>query len=138
MRGHTKSYTHSGRYSLIGRQGALCGNVNLVDGNFHATEHAVVATPKTGIYTEWLFYMLVLLNLNRFATGQAQPGLSVDVLNKVACAVPRDQLEQIKIASCLTLLDERITLEARNLDALKAHKKGLLQQLFPAPAEVQE
>jgi type I restriction enzyme S subunit len=131
LRGYTKTYTHSGRHSLIGRQGALCGNVNLVDGFFHATEHAVVTTPKAGIHTNWLFYTLALLNLNRFATGQAQPGLSVDVLNKVACAVPQDEQEQRKIADCLASVDATITAQAQKLDRLRTHKKGLMQQLFP-------
>ncbi|MBX9895801.1 MAG: restriction endonuclease subunit S [Nitrosomonas sp.] len=135
LRGYTKSFNQSGRYSLIGRQGALCGNVNLVEGNFYATEHAVVTTTKLGIRTDWLFYNLCLLNLNRFATGQAQPGLSIDVLEKVNCAVPKDEKEQQKIADCLSSIDELVTLETQKLDTLKTHKKGLMQQLFPAEGE---
>lgn len=135
LRGYTKTYNQSGRYSLIGRQGALCGNVNLVDGDFYATEHAVVTTPKAGNSTDWLFYNLCLLNLNRFATGQAQPGLSIEVLEKVACVVPKDKDEQQKIADCLSSLDELITAETQKLDALKTHKQGLLQQLFPRKGE---
>jgi len=135
LRGYTKTYTHEGTYSLIGRQGALCGNVNLVSGRFHATEHAVVTTPKAGADTNWLFYKLVLLNLNQFATGQAQPGLSVENLEKVGINLPRDIDEQQKIANCLTSIDELITAQTQKLDALKTHKKGLMQQLFPAEGE---
>ncbi len=43
--------------------------------------------------------------------------------------------EQQKIADCLASLDERITLETQKLDTLKTHKKGLMQQLFPAEGE---
>jgi type I restriction enzyme, S subunit len=43
--------------------------------------------------------------------------------------------EQQKIADCLSSLDELITAENQKLEALKAHKKGLMQQLFPAEAE---
>ncbi len=137
LRGYTKTFNQTGRYSLIGRQGALCGNVNLVDGDFYATEHAVVTTPKAGISTDWLFYNLCLLNLNRFATGQAQPGLSVEVLEKVACVVPNDKNEQQRIADCLSSLDDLITAETHALIALKTHKKGLMQQLFPRAGETQ-
>lgn len=135
LRGYTKAFNQSGRYSLIGRQGALCGNIKFVEGYFYATEHAVVTTPKAGIRTDWLFYNLCHLNLNRFATGQAQPGLSIDMLEKVSCIVPKNELEQQKIADCLTSLDNLITLETQTVIKLKTHKKGLMQQLFPTQDE---
>jgi type I restriction enzyme S subunit len=131
LRGYTKSYTHSGKYSLIGRQGALCGNVNLVDGTFHATEHAVVVTPEEGADTDWLYYVLILLNLNQFATGQAQPGLSVSNIEMVELKIPLNPKEQQKIASCLSALDELINAQAEIIEQLQQHKKGLMQGLFP-------
>ena len=135
LRGYVKTFTHSGKYPLIGRQGALCGNVILGEGEFHATEHAVASAPFSCINIDWLFYSLLKLDLNRFATGQAQPGLSVDVLEKVDCLVPSLESEQEKIADCLSSIDDLITLESRKIDTLKAHKKGLMQQLFPAEGE---
>src|SRR5471030_57307 len=135
LRGYTKSFTHEGKYSLIGRQGALCGNVTHVNGKFHATEHAVVATPKNNVNTDWLFYELNLLNLNRYATGQAQPGLSIENLEKVRIKIPRFKDEQKKIADFLTSVDELLIAQTQKLDALKTHKKGLIQQLFPADGE---
>ena len=50
---------------------------------------------------------------------------------------PKNPKEQQKIADCLSSLDELITAEAQKLDALKTHKKGLMQQLFPVLDEVQ-
>ena len=133
-RGYTKTFTHAGTYPLIGRQGALCGNVRQADGKFHATEHAVVATPRERTNVDWLFHLLVTLSLNRYATGQAQPGLSVDVIEKVSVAAPLP-VEQKKIADCLSSIDDLITAQAKEIEALKAHKKGLMQQLFPAEGE---
>lgn len=130
-REYPKAFNQSGQYSLLGRQGALCGDVNLVDGHFYATENAVVTTPKAGTGTDWLFYNLCLLNLNRFTTGQAQPGLSIDVIEKVNCVVPKGLKEQQKIAACLSSLNELIIVKTSKLDSLKAHKKGLMQKLFP-------
>lgn len=137
LRGYTKTFTHSGKFSLVGRQGALCGNITLATGQFHATEHAVVVTPKEGVEVDWLPYSLGLLNLNQYATGQAQPGLSVQVLEQVSAYIPFEQREQKKIADCLTSLDGLIAAEGRKLEALKAHKKGLIQHLFPQPGETQ-
>jgi type I restriction enzyme S subunit len=135
LRGYTKSFTHDGQYPLIGRQGALCGNVRLFNGRFHATEHALVVTPKDGINTEWLSYALGLLELNQFSIGQAQPGLSVQVLEKVSIAAPANAAEQRKIAGCLSSLDACVAGEGRKLEALRAQKKGLMQQLFPREAQ---
>jgi len=133
LRGYTSSFTHSGTFPLIGRQGALCGNVQLAEGDFYATEHALVVSPKRGVVVPWLYYTLGKLELNRFATGQAQPGLSVDVLKAVECSVPATELEQQRIADCLTSVDMQIAAESDRLAALKTHKQGLMQQLFPAP-----
>ena len=47
-------------------------------------------------------------------------------------------MEQQKIADCLSIVDDLITAQRQKLGALKAHKKGLLQQLFPTPEEVVE
>ncbi|WPJ95237.1 restriction endonuclease subunit S [Coraliomargarita algicola] len=131
LRGYTKTYTHDGKYSLIGRQGALCGNVQLTSGRFHATEHAVVANPTKEVCSDWLFYALSFLNLNQFATGQAQPGLSVEVLERVSIAIPTNTKEQQKIADCLSDLDALIAAQTKQIAALKAHKQGLMQQLYP-------
>lgn len=60
--------------------------------------------------------------------------IHVNYFFDLSVPVPR-VAEQQKIADCLSSLDELIELEAKKLDALKAHKKGLLQQLFPQEVE---
>lgn len=54
LRGYTNEFTHEGERILIGRQGALCGNVNYASGKFWATEHAIVATPRAEFIAQWL------------------------------------------------------------------------------------
>ena len=135
LRGYTRSYTHSGTFPLVGRQGAHCGNVKFVTGNFHATEHALVATAKCATLVGWLYYKLVALELNRFATGQAQPGLSVDVLEKIPCVIPNEETEQQRIADCLSSLDSLVAAQSNKLEALKTQKSGIMQKLFPSPHE---
>jgi type I restriction enzyme S subunit len=51
--------------------------------------------------------------------------------------LPTQPAEQQKIASCLSSVDELIAAQARKVDALKTHKKGLMQQLFPREGETQ-
>lgn len=130
LRGFTKSFTHEGEYSLIGRQGALCGNITLAKGKFHATEHAVVTFPKKGIDTKWLYYILNDLNLNQYATGQAQPGLSVKNLESVLTVAPDSLPEQCKIAQILSTWDKAIATTETLIDTSKQQKKALMQQLL--------
>lgn len=130
LRGYTQSYTHEGIYSLIGRQGALCGNITLANGKFHATEHAVVTFPKKDIDTDWLFYTLIDLNLNQYATGQAQPGLSVKNLDNVLVLAPNSIIEQQKIAKILSTWDKAIATTERLIATSQQQKKALMQQLL--------
>ena len=70
------------------------------------------------------------------ASGNLIPGLSRDDILGMAAYFPsRD--EQKKIADCLGALDDLIAAEGRKLEALRQHKQGLMQQLFPQPGETQ-
>lgn len=88
IRGYVDEYSHAGKHSIIGRQGALCGNVNVADGRFYATEHAVVTTLFSEIDFTWNNYILTALKLNQYATGAAQPGLSVANIMNVFIPLP--------------------------------------------------
>ena len=104
LRGYVKNYNHEGNYLLIGRQGALCGNVKRTNGKFYATEHAVVVVAKDDISTDWLFHMLVCMNLNQYASKSAQPGLAVGNIEKLEIPVPMLN-EQEHVASLLDRFD---------------------------------
>jgi type I restriction enzyme, S subunit len=104
IRGYVDRSSHTGRFLLVGRQGALCGNVKRATGEFYATEHAVVVAPEPNVDVDWAFHMLTLMDLNQYATKSAQPGLAVGKLETVPIAVPPIE-EQRKIASILDKLD---------------------------------
>jgi type I restriction enzyme S subunit len=88
IRGATDNWTHNGEYVLIGRQGALCGNVHVANGQFWATEHALVVYPIIRIDTHWLKSVLQAMNLRQYSVATAQPGLSVDNLSLLKLPVP--------------------------------------------------
>lgn len=87
-RGYVSTYNVSGRHVLIGRQGALCGNINVADGDFYATEHAVVVYQYANTDVDWASLILTSLNLNQYATSVAQPGLAVGKIEKVQLPLP--------------------------------------------------
>lgn len=88
VRGRVSQFNREGRFPLIGRQGALCGNINIADGKFYATEHAVVADSHGTMDADCAFFFLRYLNLNQYATQTAQPGLSVKKIGAVGIPVP--------------------------------------------------
>ena len=67
-------------------------------------------------------------------TGSNYPAINPSVLASINVALPRKP-EQQKIADCLGSLDDLIAAEGRKLEALRQHKQGLMQQLFPQPGE---
>jgi len=88
LRGSYSRYTHWGDYVLIGRQGALCGNVNYASGQFWASEHAVVVMPLVPFVTRWMGEVLRALDLNQYSVSAAQPGLSIERIAALKLPVP--------------------------------------------------
>ena len=64
-------------FFIIGRQGALCGNINRSVGKAFFSEHAIACKANDENDTEWLAQRLDYYNLNRLSESSAQPGLSV-------------------------------------------------------------
>ena len=92
-------------------------------------------TPKDGLAVELLFYYLSNVGLAHLADTSTIPQINNKHIIPFLLHLP-SKAEQQQIADCLSALDARITAEVEKLDALKAHKNGLMQQLFPSPEEV--
>jgi type I restriction enzyme, S subunit len=89
---------------------------------------------------QWVFYHFaredVYQPLELKMTGTGSKRLNEKTFLGLAIPAP-SYIEQQKIADCLSSLDELIAAQARKVDALKTHKKGLMQQLFPRKGETQ-
>ena len=129
IRGYVADYTHDGEFPLIGRQGALCGNVNLASGKFHATEHAVVVQPKIEMNVHWLYYAINAMNLGQYATGAAQPGLAVSKLETLSIEIPNIS-EQNKIAQTLYKVEQLVNFRKRQLAKLDELVKAQFVEMF--------
>ena len=129
LRGYTNNYTNDGDYVLIGRQGALCGNINYAYGKFYATEHAVVVYTKNEEITYWLGETLKAANLYRLSMTAAQPGLAVSTLNIQFIPYP-SRKERIRIANYLaekcTEIDHQESLLTSKRDAYLRLKKSII------------
>lgn len=112
IRGYVADYNQEGEYSLVGRQGALSGNVQFASGKFKNTEHALLVTPIKEMNSVWLNQLLQNLDLKRYQTGAAQPGLSVKNLQNIQIiCVPID--EQKRFAEFVVKINKSKLLEAR-------------------------
>ena len=132
LRGYTSSYNHEGLYVLIGRQGALCGNVRSVNGKTYITEHAIAAAGNEKSNTSFLHYLFLKMNLGQYSDQSAQPGLAVNKLLRLEVSLPPIS-EQKKIAKLLSLLDERIATQNKIIDKLQSLIKGIADNILDNP-----
>jgi len=129
LRGYSQNFTHEGKYFLIGRQGALCGNINRSNGKVFISEHAIACRANESSDTEWLAQRLDYYNLNRLSESSAQPGLSVNKLLRFKLIIPLLP-EQQKIATFLSVVDKKIEQLIQKKTLLETYKKGVMQKIF--------
>ena len=135
LRGYTENFNSHGHYSIIGRQGALCGCVNIEKGKFYATEHAVVVDTYEILSPLFMYYFLTALNLNKYATATAQPGLAVSNVLEVMCPLPPlNEGERIieKISLLIPLIENYNVIQEKqdilNSSIKEQLKKSVLQE----------
>lgn len=139
LRGHYHDYNKEGKYLLVGRQGALCGNVHRVEGKFWATEHAVVTKVRKGISPDWYYYMLNVMNLNQYSESAAQPGISVEKVQNLRTALPNLE-EQISIVSYIEhetfIIDNAIARTTREIDLIREYRARLISDVVTGQVDV--
>ena len=129
LRGFVSCFNREGDYPLIGRQGALCGNINRATGKFYATEHAVVVETNSMMNVSLACFFLTQLNLNQYASSTAQPGLSVAKINEVPIPLP-PLAEQQRIVAKIEEAFAEIDAIEKNKDLLKTHIKQTRQKIL--------
>lgn len=139
IRGYFDSYNHDGHYILIGRQGALCGNINYANGKFWASEHAVVINPLVRFEVFWLGELLQIMNLNQYSTSAAQPGLSVEQIARLKIPFPPFN-EQKVIAQYLSKktfeIDRQKVKILQAIDLLKEYRTALITNAVTGKIDV--
>jgi len=139
LRGYFNNYNKDGKYLLVGRQGALCGNVHRVEGKFWATEHAVVTGVRPGISMDWYYYMLTVMNLNQYSESAAQPGISVEKIQNLRTALPSHE-EQEAIVSHIeretATIDYTITRAQREIELMREYRTRLISDVVTGQVDV--
>lgn len=129
IRGFTDKQNFNGECAVIGRQGAYCGNVRYFNGVAYMTEHALVLQGNEKSETQFLAYLLSIMDLGRLSGQSAQPGLSVKTLKIQKVSLP-NLSDQRKIAGILSALDAKIENNNKINANLEAQAEALFKSWF--------
>ena len=133
IRGFFSDYNCDGKFLIVGRQGALCGNVHKVDGKVWATEHAVITNPTNYVDIDFLYYLLIGMDLNQYVSSTAaQPGLAVGTLLNLKTCYPCSTLEQTQISNYLNAkyseIDTMLSKTRSSIEEYKKLKQAIITQ----------
>jgi restriction modification system DNA specificity domain protein len=141
IRGYYSEFNNDSSCVLVGRQGALCGNVQLGVAPFWATDHAVVVTELSGYWKKYAFYALTAMNLNRLSMAAAQPGLSVEKIICESSPVPPSG-EQESVASALESkvvgIEAVLKMKHEQLEILKQLRQSMIFEYVTGKRRVSE
>lgn len=133
IRGFFSDYNCDGQFLTVGRQGALCGNVHKINGKVWATEHAVITAPSSYTILDFLYYLLIGMDLNQYVSSTAaQPGLAVGTLLNLKTCYPCSTLEQTQISNYLNAkcseIDVMLTKTRSSIEEYKKLKQAVITQ----------
>lgn len=129
LRGYTDRCNFQGQCSIIGRQGAYCGNVRFFSGKGYMSDHAVVAVTNDKHDNRYFAYKLGLMDLGRFSGQAAQPGISVTKVAKLKVEMPSLPLQR-RIASILSAYDNLIENNNKRIRLLEQMAENLYKEWF--------
>ncbi len=122
---------------LFGMIGTI-GNPVMVKSEGFAIKNVALIKQQTELLNTFFVHFLnseyIAKKFDILNTGNTQKFIALGVLRSLEVLIPKPA-EQQKIAACLTSIDTLLTAQSDKLAALKGHKKGLMQQLFPAEGE---
>ena len=132
VRGFYSDYNCDGAVILVGRQGALCGNVHITYGRIWATEHAVITRNYSITDLKYLYYLLTAMELNQYVTTvAAQPGLAVGTIKTKKTVLP-PIIEQKKIGKYLNGVCVKIYSIIKKqqtiIEKLKEYKSSIINE----------
>lgn len=139
-RGYAEDFNVDGDSILVGRVGALCGNVHRYVGKARVSEHALIAYPLVDWNRRWMAYLLDSMNLGQWSTGTAQPVLTAATLERLRVIVPSTGT-QARIADYLdretATIDALIEKQQRMLELLHQRATAVTSQLVWAAQETE-
>jgi type I restriction enzyme S subunit len=128
-------FLYDGESVCIGRKGTI-NNPMFLTGKFWTVDTLFYTHSFRDCLPKFVYAIFQNIDWLKHNEAGGVPSLSKTIIEKIHTAIP-GTAEQQKIADCLSSVDELIAAQGRKMEALKTHKKGLMQQLFPREGETQ-
>jgi type I restriction enzyme S subunit len=132
-------YAFEGEALLVAGNGAHLGYIHHYIGKFNAYQRTYVLQKFQAnvVFLRCLLDRYLPSRIEFERKDGNTPYIVLSTLTEMPLVIPKDPDEQQRIADCLTSFDDIIAAQTRKHEALKTHKNGLMQQLFPSPEEVE-
>lgn len=127
--GYKDIFDYEGKSILIARVGANAGSLYQIDGKYSVSDNTLRLTVSDDTSLDYLRELLIKFNLNRLVFGTGQPLVTGGMIKKVNIFIP-EFTEQTKIASFLSVVDEKISQLTQKHELLSQYKQGMMQKLF--------
>ena len=131
IRGYHDKYNLEGKHILIGRVGALCGNIHITPEKSWVSEHALIATPLKQVNLHWLSSLLETMKLGQYSMASAQPVIAASNVGKLHIPIPPID-EQKVIAEYLDevtgKIDALVDEKQAQVDELRAYRTSLITE----------
>jgi len=127
-------YLYDGESACIGRKGTI-NKPMFLTGKFWTVDTLFYTHSFQDCLPKFIFLLFQNINWLKLNEAGGVPSLSKVIINKIEVFIPEVN-EQQKITDCVSSIDALITMQLQKIETLKSHKKGLMQQLFPAVDEV--
>ena len=131
IRGYHDKYNLEGKHILIGRVGALCGNIHITPEKSWVSEHALIATPLKQVNLHWLSSLLETMKLGQYSMASAQPVIAASNVGKLHIPIP-PIYEQKVIAAYLDdvtgKVDALIAEKRKQVEDIRAYRTSLITE----------
>ena len=126
--GTTNNFLYDKPSVLIGRKGTI-NKPQYMTTPFWTVDTLFYTDIKEGFNTKYIFYAFQNINWKKYDESTGVPSLSCKTIEEILYYIPNKD-EQAKISTFITLLDKKIELQQKKIEALKIYKRGLIQKIF--------
>ena len=126
--GTTNNFLYDKPSVLIGRKGTI-NKPQYMTTPFWTVDTLFYTDIKEGFNTKYIFYAFQNINWKKYDESTGVPSLSCKTIEEILYYIPNKD-EQDKISTFITLLDKKIELQQRRIEALKIYKRGIIQRIY--------